>query len=172
LIESGFEARTVSGLLVGNGEVTPHRWLECRLPGAGWVPTDPTIGFWLVTPGHVAFADTVAAVPKVKVLEWGADVPDLPTLDGRPIRPDRGSELTCRVVNGRVEQSYVAVLSDGSGDERRAVLDPQAQFSRLLPGLWNLVILDNRRVVARRTLVLGPATTHSVIVDVEDFEQS
>jgi len=172
LIEAGFKARTVSGLLVADGAVTPHRWLECQLPGAGWVATDPTIGFWVMTPSHVAFAQTVMSVPHVEVLAGGESVKGLPWLDGRPIRPDRGSQLVCRIVNERTGAELVAVLSAGSGDERRAVLDPEAEFSKLLPGDWQLVILDERRVVARRTLVLGPATAHSVVVDVRSSESS
>lgn len=172
LIEAGFETRTVSGLLISDGDVIPHRWLECRLPGAGWVASDPTIGFWVVTPGHVAFERTVIRVPDVTVLTEHSERPDLPVLDGRPIRPDRGSELTCRIVNDREDRLFVAVLRDGSGNERRATLNPEAEFSMLLPGQWSLVILDERRVVARRILVLGPATSHSVVVNVEDFEQS
>jgi hypothetical protein len=70
---AGFEARTVSGLLVGDDRPIPHRWIECRLPGAGWVASDPTLGLWTVTPRHLIFADTVFDLPEVQVLEASND---------------------------------------------------------------------------------------------------
>jgi len=95
---AGFEARTISGLLVSDGGAIPHRWLECRLPGAGWVATDPTLGLWTVTPRHVAYPATVLTVPEIRVIDAGTDgLERLPRHDGRVVRPNRGADLVCRL---------------------------------------------------------------------------
>ena len=95
---AGFQARTVSGLLIGEGETIPHRWLECRFPNSGWVPSDPTLGLWTITPRHVVFADTVMSVPKVEIIEEGRDgLERLPSREGRLLRPNYGAGLVCRM---------------------------------------------------------------------------
>jgi hypothetical protein len=171
LSEAGFESRTISGLLVTPERAIPHRWVECRLPGAGWVPTDPAAGYWVVTARHLVFADTVTEVPEVEVLAAPAGSGTLPVMDRGLIRPDRGAELVCRLVGGSWT-SAVAVLRDRDGDERRTVLDPEGRFSRLIPGSWLVEVVADGRVVARRWLELGPATSHSVVVDLDRVGRS
>ncbi len=164
---AGFEARTVSGLLVSDDRVVPHRWLECLLPGAGWVPTDPTMGFWVMTPRHLVFSDTVTDIPVVEVVSPpGRRVP-YPVVDGVPTRPDQGSELVCRVINpcgGRL----VAVLRGDAGVELRTELDEVGRFSGLLPGRWRLEVTRDAEVVMRQTLDLGHGAHHSVAVRIDD----
>jgi hypothetical protein len=165
LMAAGFEARTVSGLLVRDDEVIPHRWVVCRLPVAGWVPTDPTLGLWTVTPGHLAFADTVELAPDVTVVDTGGDVLDrLPKRRGRPLRPNLGSDLVCRLVGAERWVEAVAVLN-GRGQEHRAVLDPEGRFSALLPGRWRLVVLADGVVIEDRQLDLEPGRLHSFTVN-------
>jgi hypothetical protein len=171
LMAAGFEARTVSGLLVANGDVIPHRWVACRLPVAGWVSTDPTLGLWTVTPGHVAFADTVDVLPELTVIDAEAGALDrLPERGGRPLRPNFGSDLVCRLVGagGRVEA--VAILNNG-GEEHRAVLDPEGRFSALLPGRWRLVVMANGEVIEDRQLDLMSGEVHSFTVTMSVSEQ-
>ncbi|MCD4748847.1 MAG: transglutaminase-like domain-containing protein [Thermoanaerobaculales bacterium] len=168
LMTAGFRARTVSGLLVSDDGVVPHRWVECRLPGAGWVPTDPTLGFWVVTPRHIVFSDTVLEPPQVRVVVEAPELGVLPILDGRPIRPDRGAELVCRVI-GTSERQIVAVLRGGSGEERRTVLGPEGRFSGLFPGRWFFELEVSGRIVQRRVLDLGPGSTHSLAVDLDQI---
>jgi len=152
---AGFEARTVSGLLVGDGEAIPHRWIECRLPKAGWVPSDPTLGLWTVTPRHLVFSDTVKIAPSVQVLESGADgLERLPRRRGSLVRPNFGADLVCRIQSQVTGPSPLAVLRGGGGDIRRARLDPEARFSGLLPGRWVLEVEADGEVVERRTLRL------------------
>ena len=103
LLAAGFEARTVSGLLVGDERPIPHRWIECRLPGAGWVASDPTLGLWTVTPRHVVFADTVDDLPEVRVVTASKDgLERLPRHGGRLLRPNQGADLVCRPFGGLV----------------------------------------------------------------------
>ncbi len=164
---AGFEARTVSGLLVSDDRVVPHRWLECLLPGAGWVPTDPTIGFWVVTPRHLVFSDTVTDLPVVEMVSPPEDPPHYPVIDGVPTRPDLGSELVCRVVNpcgGRL----VAVLRGDSGVELRTELEKEGRFSLLFPGRWRLEVRRDSDVVLRQTLDLGNGEHYSVAVRIDD----
>ncbi len=166
LLAAGFEAVTVSGLLVTGEGAIPHRWVACRLPGAGWVHTDPTLGLWTVTTSHVAFADTVAGPFEVEVLGRAGDpIAALPRRSGRPVRPNVGSELVCRVVRAGGEATAVAVLSGGDGETHRAVLAPEGRFSALLPGRWRLVVLDGDRVVEDRQLVLRQGELNSVTVE-------
>jgi hypothetical protein len=165
LLAAGFEARTVSGLLVTRDGVVPHRWLECRLPGAGWVPTDPTLGLWTVTPRHVVFERTVAAIPRVTVTETGRDGFDvLPRRRGRPVRPNLGSELVCRLVGGGAPARAIAVLYGRGGDVHRALLDPEGRFSSLLPGRWRLVVVAGGTVLEDRDLVLEESRSHTYAV--------
>jgi hypothetical protein len=166
LLAAGFEAVTVSGLLVTDSRAIPHRWVACRLPGAGWVHTDPTLGLWTITTSHVAFADTVVDPPEVRVVTRGGDrIAVLPRRAGRPIRPNVGSELVCRVVRGGGEAAAVAVLSGVDGETHRAVLSPEGRFSALLPGRWRLVVLAGDRVVEDRQLVLRPGELNSITVE-------
>lgn len=155
LMTAGFEARTVSGLLVADGEAIPHRWLECRLPAAGWVPSDPTLGLWTVTPRHLVFDDTVDPVPRVEVLRSASDGLDrLPSRGGRAMRPNTGAGLVCRLPGPAGDPAPTAVLRGAEGDVRRARLDPVASFADLLPGRWILEVLSGNTVVERRELRL------------------
>jgi hypothetical protein len=164
LMAAGFEARTVSGLLIDGRRAIPHRWVECRLPGAGWVPTDPTLGWWAITPRHVAFADAVDRVPEVLVVKAAGDeLDDLPRSGSILVRPNLGAELVCRLDDVADHRAVVARLQRG-GDRRRAVLAPEARFGSLLPGRWLLEVELQGRVVERRRLDLRPGAVHSYIV--------
>lgn len=170
LLAAGFEATTVSGLLVTDGGAIPHRWVACRLPGAGWVHTDPTLGLWTITPSHMAFAATVTELPEVQVVRHGADrVAALPRRAGRPMRPDVGAELLCRVVGNSGGATAVAVLTGGDGEVHRAVLDPEGRFTALLPGRWRLVVTTQDRVVEDRELLLRAGELHSYTVSISSL---
>lgn len=164
LMAAGFEARTVSGLLIDGRRAIPHRWVECRLPGAGWVPTDPTLGLWTVTAGHVAFGDTVDLVPAIDVV-----TPARGELDGLPrrgsviVRPNLGAELICRLGEAANGRTAVASLQRGS-DSRRAVLGKEVRFASLLPGRWVLTVEVEGRVIERRRLNLEAGAVHSYVV--------
>lgn len=164
LMAAGFEARTVSGLLIGGEEAIPHRWVECRLPGAGWVPTDPTLGWWVITAGHVAFADTVDELPRITIVEPATgDLRRLPRIGTTIVRPNSGAELICRLDGGSGPRRVVARLERGA-DQRRAVLGPEVRFSSLLPGRWLLTVELDGRVVERRRLNLRSGSVHSYVV--------
>jgi len=164
---AGFEARTVSGLLVSDNRVVPHRWVECRLPGAGWVPTDPTMGFWVVTPRHLAFRDTVTHLPAVEVVAPPGAHPRYPRVKGMPIRPDQGSELVCRVVNP-CGGLLVGVLRGEGGVELRTTIEGEARFSGLLPGRWRLEVRRDSDVVARQTFEIKDGEHYSIAVRIKD----
>lgn len=171
---AGFEARTVSGLLVGDEGSIPHRWIECRLPGAGWVASDPTLGLWTITPRHIAFSDTVDDLPEVRVLALSSDGLDrLPRHGGHIVRPNRGADLVCRLAPEWSRPDSIAVLRGEGGEVRRARFDPEARFSELLPGRWLLEIESEGRVVHRRHLDLRAGDFRSYVVDgeVEDRPQ-
>lgn len=159
----GFEARTVSGLLVDDGAATPHRWLEVELPNAGWVPTDPTLGLWVVSPHHVAFPDAVLDPPRV-VIERAApsSLGRLPRWQGRPVRPNHGADLICRMADGG---PAVATLTDRHGEVRRAVLAPEGRFDRLLPGVWDLEVERVGRVIAEAALTLREGQVHHFMIE-------
>jgi hypothetical protein len=163
LRRAGFEARTVSGLLVSGRHTTAHRWIECQLPGAGWVPSDPTLGLWVVTPQHVVFADAVAEPPVVEIEQstW-AGLPNLPRDRGRPIRPNHGAGLICRLAQ---PGHAMAVLSRGRDEVRRAVLDPEGRFDGLLPGRWTLVVENDGRVLETYHLRLEAGRVHTFTID-------
>jgi hypothetical protein len=165
LMAAGFEARTVSGLLMGGRRAIPHRWVVCRLPGAGWVPTDPTLGLWAITPRHVAFASAVEWIPKIRVVassDGGID--ELPRQNGRPLRPNDGIELVCRLAGpGRVGRA-VAVLYGPAGAEHTAVLNPEGRFGGLLPGRWHLEVQVDGVVLERKYLLLKPGEVNSILV--------
>jgi hypothetical protein len=163
---AGFEARTVSGLLIGDERPIPHRWVECRLPDAGWVASDPTLGLWTVTPSHLVFADTVDDLPKVQVLTASTDgFERLPRHGGRLLRPNRGAHLVCRLASARSQPDSVAVLRGEGGEVRRARFDPEANFSDLLPGTWLLEIEMGGEIVERRQLELRAGDFRSYVVD-------
>lgn len=164
LLAAGFEARTVSGLLVDGRRAIPHRWVECRLPGAGWVPTDPTLGWWTITPGHLVFADAVEHVPEVSTVRSdGGGLRDLPREGTVLVRPDLGAELVCRLDRVAGGPKVVVRLERG-GDRRHAVLTPEATFGSLLPGRWLLEVELEGRVVERRQLDLRAGALHSYVV--------
>jgi hypothetical protein len=171
LLAAGFEARTVSGVLVTENGVVPHRWVECRLPQAGWVPTDPTLGLWTLTPSHMAFPDTVTAMPQVEIVATGRDfLESLPRWKGRPVRPNAGSTLMCRLAAGGVPDRATAILYGAGGDVRRATLGPEGRFDQLLPGWWRLVIEVDGEIVEERRLRLQPAQSHTFTVTSTSLE--
>lgn len=171
LLAAGFEARTVSGLLISGSEAIPHRWVECRLPGAGWVPTDPTLGWWAITPRHVAFGDAVDNIPSFSIVESAVgEIHRLPRSGATLVRPNLGAELVCRLDDLDDERTVVARLQRGS-DFRHAVLGPEVRFSSLLPGRWVLVVELEGRVVERRELDLRSGTVHSYVVRLPALEE-
>ena len=164
LMATGFEARTVSGLLISGRQAIPHRWVEARLPGAGWVPTDPTLGLWVITARHVAFRETVDQIPEIEVVETASgELHSLPRVGTTMIRPNEGAELVCRLSGAPDGRSVMASLQRGS-DLRRGVLGPEMRFASLLPGRWSLVVTVNGRVVERRDLTLKAGVIHSYVV--------
>lgn len=164
LLAAGFEARTVSGLLIDGRRAIPHRWVECRLPGAGWVPTDPTLGWWTITPRHLVFTDAVERIPEVStVRSEGGELRDLPRQGTVLVRPDLGAELVCRLDRVAGGPKVVARLERG-GDRRHAVLAPEATFGSLLPGRWLLEIELEGRIVERLQLDLRAGALHSYVV--------
>lgn len=164
LMAAGFEARTVSGLLISGRRAIPHRWVEARLPGAGWVPTDPTLGLWVVTARHVAFDGAVDRVPEIEIVEEAAgELHRLPRTGTTIIRPNEGAELVCRLGDASDNRSVVASLERGS-DIRRGVLGPEMRFASLLPGRWSLIVTVEGRVVERRELHLKAGVVHSYVV--------
>ena len=162
---AGFHARTVSGLLVGDDKVIRHRWLECRLPTSGWVPSDPTLGLWTITPRHIAYADTVLDLPVVEVLLEGNDgLERLPSREGRLIRPNKGAGLVCRMPTQWGGEAPIAILRGGGGESRRARIDPEARFSDLLPGRWVLEVEAGGTIIDRRELRLRAGDLQSYTV--------
>jgi hypothetical protein len=165
---AGFEARTISGLLVGDDRAIPHRWLECHLPGAGWVASDPTLGLWTVTPRHLVFADTVVDLPRVRVISGSNDGLDrLPRHRGRFLRPNQGADLVCRLDSSWGNRDSIAVLRGGGGEVRRARFDPDAHFSDLLPGVWLLEIESAGGVVEWTRFDLRAGDFRSYLVGAE-----
>ncbi len=164
---AGFQARTISGILISDDRVIPHRWLECYLPGAGWVPSDPTMGFWVVSPRHVVFSDTVTRLPEVDVLAAPAAEVEFPLVKGVPTRPDVGSELVCRVLSS-CEGELVAVLSSDSGVAMRTRIEKLGRFSGFLPGWWRLEILRDGWIVSSQALDLRNGASHSIAVRIDD----
>jgi hypothetical protein len=164
---AGFEARTVSGLLVDGAGATPHRWLECHLGGAGWVPTDPTLGLWAVTPRHIVFSAAVADPPSIETVaidDRGLDM--LPRRGGRPFRPNRGAQLSCRLIGPAPGLPVLVVLSGPAGLTRRGVLDPEGHFTGLLPGRWQLQVERNGRCLKRHEFDLEEGSVHSLAIDI------
>jgi len=165
LLAAGFESRTVSGLVVDGGGGIPHRWVECKLPGAGWVPTDPTLGLWIITPQHMAFADAVREVPAIEVVQpQSSGFARVQQRSGFPLRPNIGVELVCRVIDGTGSDTVVAILTGAGGELYRSRLEPEGRFSGLLPGKWMLVVERNGRVVQRQELVLDSLGVHSIAI--------
>jgi hypothetical protein len=143
--------------------------VACRLPEAGWVHTDPTLGLWTVTPSHVAFEAAVVDVPVVRIVQSGEDgLEHLPRRDGRPVRPNLGSELVCRIVGSRPETAAVATLHGRSGDIHRVELNPEGRFTALLPGRWRLVVTADGRTIEDRQLELSSGQLHSFVVVIPD----
>jgi hypothetical protein len=166
LMAAGFEARTVSGLLVTDSGPIPHRWVECNLPGAGWVPSDPTLGLWVLTPRHVAFSNAVEEIPSIRVIDHGETLlGELPRREGLLSRPNLGSELVCRLVEpvGRIG-TVVARLNGPAGEMLSGELDPVFRFTGLLPGRWSLEVELDGRILERHRLKMKRGETHSLVV--------
>jgi hypothetical protein len=171
LMAAGFEARTVSGLLITGREAIPHRWVECRLPGAGWVPTDPTLGWWILTPRHVAFDRAVDHVPEIETVAPAVGELDrLPRVGTTLLRPNLGAELVCRLTEMTDERRAIAWLSRGS-DKRQAVLGHEVRFAGLLPGRWLLEVELEGTIVERREFDLRSGVIHSYVVHLPSVEQ-
>jgi len=166
LQSAGFEARTVSGLLVTRDGAIPHRWLECRLPGAGWVGGDPTLGLWVVTSSHVAFERPVTRRPSLERISGGD--PDLAALPRRgrwPVRPNEGADLECRP-RSPMGDAEVRLLGPW-GEVRRSLLADRARFTGLLEGTWSLEVTVDGEVLDRLRVRLEPGRAHAVLVGPE-----
>ncbi len=162
---AGFAARTVSGVLVGREGPVAHRWLECLLPGAGWVPSDPTLGLWVITPRHVAFAGPVVELPRIRVLRVHEEpLAGLPRVRGFPARINDGGELVCTVVEGWDGVPLVARLEGPGGERRRLRLSPGGTFAGLAPGEWRLTVFRSGRIVDRKSFTLEPGGSLSYAV--------
>ncbi len=170
LMATGFEARTVSGLLITGREAIPHRWVECRLPGAGWVPTDPTLGWWILTPRHVAFSQAVDRVPSIEIVVPSVgELHRLPRSGTTLVRPNLGAELVCRLTDMTDARRAIAWLSRGS-DQRQAVLGQEVRFASLLPGRWLLEVELDGKIVERREFNLRSGELHSYVVHLPSVE--
>lgn len=166
LMTAGFEARTVSGLLMTESGPIPHRWIECNLPEAGWVPSDPTLGLWILTPRHIAFSRAVEEIPRIRTLKHPESrLGELPREDGILSRPNRGGELVCRLVDP-VEPTgtVVAHLNGPAGEVLSGVLDPVYRFTGLLPGAWSVEVELDGRILKRHRLRMRRGETHSLAV--------
>jgi hypothetical protein len=164
LMAAGFDARTVSGLLVTERRAIPHRWVEARLPGAGWIPTDPTLGLWVITAKHVAFGATVDKLPEITTIQRAdGDLSGLPRMGTSVVRPNEGAELVCRLSDVSDSRTVLASLERGT-DLRRGSLDSELRFGSLLPGRWLLVVTVDGRVVERRELDLKAGVVHSYVI--------
>lgn len=171
LLAAGFEARTLSGLLVEGHEAIPHRWVECRLPGAGWVPTDPTLGWWTVTAGHVPFRQAVDRLPDIEVVKAPAAGFDrLPKSRRGLLRPNDGAELVCRLRESAAGRRVVATLASDT-ESRQLDLDPEGRFESLLPGWWVLVVEVDGRVVERRRLRLAAGAVLSYAISIPETQR-
>lgn len=171
LMAAGFDAKTVSGVLVTDDGWIPHRWVACRLPGAGWVHTDPTLGLWTMTPRHLAFADAVTGRPQLRVVAPGTnEIGRLPRRAGRPVRPELGSQLVCRLVGRGPTPGALATLHGAAGEIHRAALDPEGSFTALLPGRWRLVVTVNDDLIQEAWLELKPGQVHSFTVSLPPAE--
>ena len=170
LMATGFEARTVSGLLITGREAIPHRWVECRLPGAGWVPTDPTLGWWILTPRHVAFETTVDRVPAIEIVVPAVgELHSLPRAGTTLVRPNLGAELVCRLTDMTDARQAIAWLTRGS-DQRQAILGQEVRFASLLPGRWTLEVELDGKIVERREFDLRSGELHSYVVHLPSVE--
>jgi len=168
---AGFPARTVSGILVSGSRVVPHRWLECRLPGAGWVPTDPTLGFWIVTPRHMAWPEPVTGSCTVQEIEAAdMDLGEIQHAWGWPIRVNRGAILECRVVGERGAEALMAELQGPNGEIRKLRLDGDGQFGGLPPGRWFLTVRLGGRIIEKCMLRLEEGKTVSFSIKLPDPE--
>ncbi len=164
----GFDARTVSGVLVGKRETVAHRWLECRLPHAGWVPSDPTLGLWVVTPMHLAFGKPVEHLPRIRMVSSSGDgLAATGKVNGYFERPNVGAQLICRAVGAHRGTEIHAELLGPRGEVRRTMLRPTGLFENLRTGRWELIVREAGKVVARRILTLHCGSTRSLVVQLQ-----
>ena len=137
---AGIPARTVSGILVTDGGPVPHRWLEAWLGEAGWVPSDPTLGLWVVTPRHVVCR--APAVGELSVVVRSLVEDDLASLPRRgrwACRPKLGARLTVRLRGMEAGAPAGRVILEGPGGERRvSAAGTAASFGWLPPGRWTV----------------------------------
>ena len=104
-------------------------------------------------------------LPEIRIIAHGSDRLDLlPRRSGRPLRPNVGSELLCRVARDGGDATAVAVLTGVGGETHRVVLAPEGRFTALLPGRWRLVVTEGERVVDETELVLRAGQLHSYTV--------
>jgi hypothetical protein len=130
------------------------------------VPSDPTLGLWVLTPRHVAFSNAVEEIPSIRVIDHGETLlGELPRREGLLSRPNLGSELVCRLVEpvGRIG-TVVARLNGPAGEMLSGELDPVFRFTGLLPGRWSLEVELDGRILERHRLKMKRGETHSLVV--------
>ena len=165
---AGFQARPVSGLLIGSEGPIPHRWLECHLPGTGWVATDPTLGLWVVTPQHLAYPAPLHRLPAVEILVAADPTPvEVASRGGWLVRDGHGAELVCHLL-ARQHEDMMVVLRGPEGQHQSRWARDVTRFTSLIPGTWELSVEVNGRRVARRLLHLQRDQVHSIAIELED----
>ncbi len=137
---AGVPAHTLSGVLMTADGPVAHRWIEAHLGQAGWVPSDPTLGLWVVTPRHIVCRRPAVGDVSVEVRSiLDDDLAVLPRTGPWPSRPREGAGLVVRMsgLGGSGEPQPGRVVLAGPGGARREALTAgELSFSRLLPGHW------------------------------------
>lgn len=173
---AGVPAHTLSGVLVTADGPVAHRWIEAHLGRAGWVPSDPTLGLWIVTPRHIVCRRPAVGEVSVEVRSiLDDDLAVLPRTGPWPSRPREGAGLVVRM-NGLGESGELQpgriVLAGPGGARREALAAGELSFSRLLPGHWVVRIEVEGEAVREFGLDLRDGQLRSVSLSVPSAREA
>ncbi len=173
---AGVPAHTLSGVLVTADGPVAHRWIEAHLGSAGWVPSDPTLGLWVVTPRHIVCRQPAVGDVSVEVRSIADD--DLAVLPRRgpwPSRPREGAGLVLLMAGlGRSKELQLGriVLAGPGGARREALASGETSFSRLLPGHWVVRVEVEGKTVREFGLDLRDGESKSVSLSVSSVGEA